>query len=341
MDSVKVRKKDGETVIQLLRSLNLLNTTYKIKQAGDFLILPLINSSEISAVLEDKELQYTFIDTDFELSDTRNRSLKEILSQVIPQDLLQYVPRSYDIVGSVIIIDLDDNILDHKFDIGLALQTIHPDIQTVYLKSEGVKGKFRLRTLELISGVDEPLTVDREFSLNIVVNVQTCYFSPRLSTEHRRVAEECTTSESILDMFSGVGPFSLHLASMYKNNVTAIDHNPKAIKCLKISITRNKLRGQIDAICMNAEEILTLNRLFDTIIMNHPSDSNRYLKVADSVLKLGGVIYYYTFVPVEDYELKAKEEFLSSLSNYSILYVHRVRQYSPSELHVVVKARKR
>ena len=75
-------------------------------------------------------------------------------------------------------------------------------------------------------------TVHKEFGSRFLLDVKKVYFSPRLATERKRITDHVKNNEIIVDMFAGIGPFSISIARKHKVKIYAIDINPI---CLQIS----------------------------------------------------------------------------------------------------------
>ena len=118
--------------------------------------------------------------------------------------------------------------------------------RTVLAKSGAIEGVYRLRDFEVIAGVKNTVTVYTEYGCVYHVDVAKAYFSPRLSTEHNRVASNVKKGETVVDLFAGVGPFAIPIAKKIKNvQVYAIDVNPDAIALLKRNIAVNRAEKQV------------------------------------------------------------------------------------------------
>ena len=88
-----------------------------------------------------------------------------------------------------------------------------------------------MRDYELIGGSGNTETVHREYGCVYNLDISKVYFSPRLSYEHYRVASQVQEEEIVIDMFAGVGPFSILIAKNHEHvKVYAIDLNPEAVK---------------------------------------------------------------------------------------------------------------
>ena len=82
------------------------------------------------------------------------------------------------------------------------------------------------------------VTIHREYGCRYKVDLAKAYFTPRLSTERSRILSWIKEGDTIIDMFAGVGPYSILLAKSKKpSNVIAIDKNPDAVYYLKENIT--------------------------------------------------------------------------------------------------------
>ena len=93
-----------------------------------------------------------------------------------------------------------------------AIMQTHRNVKTVLRQVGAVSGTFRLRQLEWVAGERKTETLYKEFGCFFKVDLQQCYFSPRLSFERMRVANTVRPNESIVNMFAGVGTFSILIA---------------------------------------------------------------------------------------------------------------------------------
>ena len=120
-----------------------------------------------------------------------------------------------------------------------------------------------------IAGKGGTETALTEYGLTFGLDVARTFFSPRLATERRRVVSTIGRNERILDMFAGVGPFSISAAARAVDGfVTAYDINPYAVSYLMENASRNGVRN-IAAHRRDSSE-LQFNREFDRVIMNLP-----------------------------------------------------------------------
>ncbi|MDX1611027.1 MAG: hypothetical protein R3185_01575, partial [Candidatus Thermoplasmatota archaeon] len=123
----------------------------------------------------------------------------------LPEDVVDELPRGYDVIGSVVIIRMPEHLAAYKDEVGEALIAKVPQAETAAV-DWGVEGTVRARAIEVIGGKQTLLTEQKENGCRLLVDVGTCYYSPRLAGERARVADQVAEDERVLDMYAGVGP---------------------------------------------------------------------------------------------------------------------------------------
>lgn len=207
------------------------------------------------------------------------------------------------------------------------LMETNTTIKSVYL-DEGVAGEYRTRKLSLIAGQDLPETEYRENGCSFILDVRLVYFSPRLATERMLVAKSVSSGEKILDMFAGIGPFSINIARIREAAVTAVDSNPHAVSYMKRSIARNRLNGTIDPVLGDSGTEINRMGQFSRIIMNLPHSAFSYVQVAKEHLAPGGILNYYEILDQDTLELRM-EGFRDM--GFKLVSKRVVHGYSPRE----------
>lgn len=260
---------------------------------------------------------------------------KELLKDLLPKELLEKVPRSYDIVGDIAIIQLPKEIPSNYAKlVGNAIMRVAKNVKAVYVRGT-VTGDLRLRDLKLIAGEEKEETIYVEYGIKFFVNIKKVFINPSLSTEHRRIAELVKDGEFVLDMFAGIGGFSLHIIKLRKAKVIAIDINPYAILCLIKSLELNKkVLGTVIPINGDAKEVLAVlqSNIFDRVIMNLPTAALKFLEDALRVTKNNGVIHLYTISTSAE---KVKDLVIDKLQklelNAEVVNVRKVLDYAPHQ----------
>jgi tRNA (guanine37-N1)-methyltransferase len=274
------------------------------------------------------------------------RNLDEALGDEIPPETLEELPKSFDIVGDIAILELRPALAPFEKPVAQAILQVHSNVKAVYAKTGPIEGPERIRPLRHIAGEARTTTVHREYGCSFKVDLSRAFFSPRLSTEHQRIAQQVGEGERVVDMFAGVGPFTILIAKRVKNVIIdAIDSNPAAAELVRENARINKVSSKVRVHEGDAREVVRqLDRSATRVIMNHPSAARDFVVAAcDALVSSGGVIHYYTFAEGEDSEIRSKRELEAAVatSNCSVrrfLGVRKVREVAPMSWQIAIDA---
>jgi tRNA (guanine37-N1)-methyltransferase len=338
MIGLKVPKNNADRIRRVLLDRSLLDLELKIKSIDEYVYIPIIIKPDKLLMEELEVYNVELADTEFEIFTKGPKSLKDILKGKIEDDKVDEIRKSFDIIGDVVILEIPDDFDDYKYIIGEAALKFTKR-RSVYRKTSEVKGIIRTRELEHLAGEDVSETVHREFGSRLKLDVKKVYFSPRLATERRRISNQVNDNEIVVDMFAGIGPFSISIAMEHDVKLYAIDINPAAYKYLKVNIKLNKLKGNIIPILGDVGEVLNgLNLNADRIIMNLPGTAWNFLDVAIKSLKPGGVLHYYEFA--SEYQVPIERIIETAYPRkVEILNSRKVKSKSPGIWHVGIDAR--
>lgn len=346
---IKVPKILGEKAIVLARGLNLFNRDLKVHQVGDYLYIPLITEPQTSHVKEFERSLQKFEVTVHSFPKQVRRPLKlvDLLEDKLPPHLLASLPHAIDFVGDIAVIEIPPELQNYEKIVGKAILGAHKQVQTVLRKAGAVEGVCRLREFEVIAGLGKTETVHREYGCVYHVDLAKAYFSPRLSHEHNRVGSQVRECETVIDMFAGVGPFSVLIAKKLENvQVYSVDVNPEAIRFLKRNISANSVEKKVTPIFGDVRQFVRkgLIGVADRVIMNLPEKAIEYVDVASGAIKPdGGIIHYYGFAsapkPLETAKIRLTEA-IKQTNRYlrKILLTRIVRAIAPYAWQVVVDA---
>lgn len=272
------------------------------------------------------------------------KGLRDFLEGQMPPDLLGSLPRSYDIVGDIIVIEaLSPAILDYRKKIGEALLKIYPSAKTCLLKVGKVRGEWRIPALEAVAGENRFETTHTEYGVRVRVDLSKAYFSPRLGHERQLVASSVSDGETVVDMFAGVGPFSLAIARRANATIHSIDINPDAIRLLETNLSLNRLKGRVLPHCGDAREIArSLKGIADHVIMNLPHDSMGFIQEATSLLKpKGGILHIYTFSgdpKAADTRERVEQALCKHCGKIRLMALRIVKEVAPKRWQVAIDA---
>lgn len=224
--------------------------------------------------------------------------LKKALEKELSEKESKELFSAFDQIGDIVIVRIPDSLLSKKKMIGQTLLDEVKTAKSVFYQSSSVAGDFRTRDLKLIAGEDKTETEYKEFGCRFVVDVKKAFFSPRLSTERDRISSLVQDGEIVINMFGGVGMFSIIAAKKKKCTVYNIDINPDAVKLCQKNIKLNKLAGAVVSLQGDAAQIIKeqLENKGDRVLMLLPERADEFLSSAINATKSEGIIHYYSHI---------------------------------------------
>jgi tRNA (guanine37-N1)-methyltransferase len=275
------------------------------------------------------------------------RRLRARLSTIIPVQELKQMYNSFDIVGDIAIIKFPSGNLVNAEIIANQIMAIHKNVRTVFAQTSSILTQFRVRNLRLLYGDNKTNTVHKESDCFFAVDVAKCYFSPRLSYERSRIASIIKPEETIVNMFAGVGCFSIMIAkSVPETKVFSIDVNPTAVQYMVENIRVNRVYGRVFPLSGDSKEIINarLQGVADRVLMPLPEKALEYLPDAISSLKpSGGWVHYYDFEhttklenPVLKTKLKVVERLAKLGTKFEVPFARVIRPTGPNWHQVVL-----
>lgn len=272
--------------------------------------------------------------------------LKKALEGVLTLQESQELFSAFDQIGNIIVLRIPDSLLAKKKVIGQTLLSQVKTTKSVFYQSSSVDGSYRTRSLELLAGEDTTQTEYKEHGCRFTVDVQKAFFSPRLSTERLRIANIIQNGDIVINMFAGIGMFSIIAAKTKKCTVYSIDINPDASKLCSQNILMNKkMLGKVISINGDAAQIIK-ERLQDTAtrtLMLLPERSDEFLISAIAATKTRGTIHYYAHTRAEkrlEAPQIAKQHFVKVCPiQHTIQTSKNVRAVGPRYYQTVVDAK--
>lgn len=329
--ALRVPLSEGERARRHLLDEGALRLDLKVRREGGELLLPLADAAP--------RLGYPVALAEFEPVDEEPRHYAERLSH-LPDAAQTLLPSAFDVVGHVLIVKIPDELRAHENEIAKALLDTTPRVRTV-VHDEGVAGELRVRALRLLAGDPVTATETTEHGVRIRVDPATCYFSPRLATERRRVAGLVRAGERVVDLMGGVAPFALVIAKHSEAaRVDAVDLNEAAIGFARENVKINKLESRVFPHHADARAWAAKHPgVADRVITNLPHSAHAFTEDALRVLKEEGVWHYHCIRP-DDALGRHLAEIASRAADVGraleVAATRVVRAYSPREKHFAV-----
>lgn len=328
--AVRAKRGDVAALLRIIAAEGLLDRSRKVLEAGSYAEIPVTsNVPGFQVVSQDAPLYYRRVP---ELAE----SLK---GQLLPEDA-ELLPRGWYILGDVIVIKIHPRLDSHQGRIAQALLDYYPRCHTV-LRDYGIDGPYREPVRKIIAGTRTE-TVHRENGVTFHLDASKVMFSAGNLRERMRMSN-VGRGEYVVDMFAGIGYFSLPMAVHSRpRKILAIEVNPNAHHYLCLNIKKNRVEEIVEPILGDCAKV-TPEGVADRVVMGMVQVTDRYLQTGIRALRPGGVLHYHQTVPSRMYPKQAVrdvEEAASALGRRSmILDCMRVKKYSPGVIHCVVDAK--
>ncbi|MDK2833159.1 MAG: tRNA (guanine37-N1)-methyltransferase [Methanolobus sp.] len=326
---IKVFRKNGEPIRRVLLDMELLDNSARICSEGDFLCLPLTREPEESELIN--------LPGEFELSE---HGFEQQKGQLKLEELLDRVPH-FEVIGDIALIEDD---VPEPEKVAEAIMKVKNNVRTVLAALGPVEGEFRTRRFRTIAGEDKASTIHREYGCRYYIDLEKAYFTPRLATERSRILAQVREDQTVVDMFAGVGPFSIMIAKKSTGiRVIAIDKNPDAVEFLRRNIELNSVPN-VEAIEGDAHlEAGRFSGLADHVIMNLPHNAHEFLDAAVRLCAPGAIIHYYGITPEDDLFGSSLELIGQAAARagrtIEVSDTRIVRSYAPHQLNVCIEVK--
>ncbi len=267
--------------------------------------------------------------------------LRELLKSRLSEQEMAFLKSSYDIIGSIAIMEIPEELKNKGRVIAESLMSIQKNVKTVLKKAGMHEGEFRTQKLKHVAGKRTKETEVKENNVRLRLDVEKVYFSPRLSTERKRISELVKEGESVLVMFSGCAPYVCVIArNSGAKEVYGVEINPAGheygLENLRINKITNArlLNGDVRKV------VPGLKKKFDRIIMPLPRGAEGFLNTALGAAKKGAVIHFYDFEDSKDIPDRAFEKIKGACAQAgrkcNIIGWRKCGQYSPRRYRIVV-----
>ncbi len=297
MKFVKVLKKDAEEVKNRLMKEGSFSHDYKIEQDEEYVYFPVVKEGDVEM---DGEKYVTSEDVDV---------------------------GSYDTVGDIVIVG--EEVSDSDCQKILKRKEIK-----VVLRKVGIHhGEFRTQDLEVVCGENRKETMYKENGCVMKLDVEKCYFSPRLGSERIRIASLVKKGEKVLVLFSGVSPYCAVLAKHTEaKKIVGVEKNPVAHKYALWNVRKYKNVKLYNCDARDFES----DEKFDRVLMPLPKSAEDFLDVAVKYVKPKGMIHFYDFLHENDIPEVAVGKIEQKVKKFEIVDVVKCGQYSPRKFRICV-----
>ncbi|HOF43946.1 MAG TPA: hypothetical protein PLE51_01225 [Candidatus Pacearchaeota archaeon] len=253
--------------------------------------------------------------------------------------------RSFNILGNIAVVNFPYGTkLSDKKKFALEILNKNKFIKTVVEKSGNFAGRLRKMETKHLAGEKNKEVLYKENNCSFRFNLDTTYFSPRLSNERKEIASCIKNNSSVLVMFAGVAPFSIVIAKnskpkeVYSNEINRAANKYGELNA-EINGVKNKIKfvnGDIKKVAVKLKEE---GKKFDFIVMPRPNLKESFLEQAFMLSKKGTIIFYYDFCKVDEVDKileKINKKALESGNRIKILNKKPAGEIAPYKIRIRV-----
>jgi tRNA wybutosine-synthesizing protein 2 len=265
----------------------------------------------------------------------RNLSVSQLKAALKGQVDLEL--NGWEILGDLMVVEIDNGYTENeKKLIGEKIVELHPKAVTV-INRRSIEDEYREPIVEILAG-RETETIYRENGCRFKIDPSRVMFSFGNKEERKRMASISSEDETVVDMFSCVGQFTIPIAKCSSpEKVYAVEKNPVAFEYLKENVKLNKL-GNVLPILGDCREVCPQG-VADRVVMGYLFQPEKFLLTALNAIDREGTIHYHfvsSISQVREEEVKVKETIERAGFKSEILKSVRVKSYAPKRYHWVL-----
>ena len=267
--------------------------------------------------------------------------LEHALADKLTREELGLLPTGWEQIGHVAVLTLRPELMSRAKEIGQVLLSL-PGVRTVAVRTMGISGRYRRPGLEVVAGDPCTETLHREHGCAFKLDIAKVMFSLANLYERGRVAGLVREGEVVVDLFAGIGQFTIPIARLAKpSRVYAVELNPIAFGYLKENVRLNRV-GHIVVPLLGDCERVAPRGVADRVVLGILHVTHRYLPLALDALKpAGGMVHYHESVPSRLKFERPVKRILEVAGGREVEIVHKrvVKRYAPGVDHVVIDAK--
>ena len=247
----------------------------------------------------------------------------------------------YKKIGDILI--LDNNYQNDDFE---ELSERH-NVKTI-MKIDHIQGTKREPVYKILYG-SETETINKENGCLFKLDLAKVMWSKGNNNERLRIAKLVGDGERVIDMFAGIGYFSIPIG-VHANacEVISIEINPNSYHFLKRNIELNRINEKA-----NYDRMIPIlgdcaieapKYSADRVLMGYVKTTHHFLRPAMECVKDGGIIHYHETVPdklieTRPYERVKEIAWECGEREVEVMNIQKIKRYAPGVEHIVLDAR--
>ncbi|MEE9600074.1 MAG: class I SAM-dependent methyltransferase family protein [Thermoplasmata archaeon] len=331
--ALRVAKREGEVARSKVRALGLLDSRRKILDVQGYLEIPLMADDQALASLGSLVEQKHAVWAGSPLTPYQLIYRKAPL----PEDLKLLLPRRWEKIGDVLALRFPPALRPYQSEVCQTYAAILGVRAIVDIQA--IEGPWRRPRAELLWG-DDTETIHTENGIRYKLDVRNVMFSSGNIDERVRMSKVCLPGEVVVDMFAGIGYFSLPMAIHGGAAIVyACEVNPIAYHYLKENIRINEA-DCVRPLFGDCREVAP-HGVADRVLLGYLRDTYLFLPEALRALRSEGWIHLHEACPddtASKLAIHLREAVKAQDMKLSKSHLRRVKSYAPCVSHWVLDA---
>lgn len=262
------------------------------------------------------------------------------LSKELPADCMQFLPKKWEKLGTVVILKLPKELEPFQETIGKVYASVL-GCSSALNDVGGIAGVYRTPTVTLVWGSSQTETMHKENGVRYLFDPQKVMFSSGNMAERKRMGLIPGSKETVVDLFAGIGYFTLAMAVHRRpKKIVACEMNPVAFDYLCKNIVLNHATEIVEPLCGDNRQVAPKG-CADRVLVGYLQVADTFLPVALECLRgTRGVLHYHALISrsttMED--LVKQVQMCAEIYNRhaTLLLAKEIKSYAPGVSHVVL-----
>ncbi len=267
------------------------------------------------------------------------QEIKDQLVPILSNEQCNVLPKKWEKIGDVLILSLDEKLLPIERNVA----KVYADVlscKSVLKDVGGINGPLRQPKVSLLYGDEDTITIHKENGVKYKLDPAKIMFSSGNMDERKRMGELECADEIVVDLFAGIGYFSLPIAVHGgPKKVFSCELNPISFSFLKENIVLNQVSDIVTPLVGDNRNVAPRN-IADRVLMGFFGDTHKYLPVAfQSLYYHNGIIHFHDTFPdkeVPDIPFSLIKQTAKQFHcSVTLQHIQKVKSFAPGISHYV------